>query len=115
MADIFHLLLESQWRAAAGAEHYVPARFAQDGFVHCAGEPETALRLYLFGTQDTGDAVNILDWQPHEDEPECAPDCDERADCDHVGQPGHTMCGRNADGTPRHHGPTPRWTGEARP
>lgn len=37
-------------------------------------------------------------------EPECAPDCEERADCTQVGEVGHMMCGRcSVCGTPRHH------------
>lgn len=35
---------------------------------------------------------------------ECAPDCDERAACDKVGNLGHSMCGRCEHGEPRHHG-----------
>jgi hypothetical protein len=31
----------------------------------CAGEPRLAVSLYLFGTRDQEDAVDLVDWAPH--------------------------------------------------
>jgi uncharacterized protein (DUF952 family) len=41
--EIYHLVTESDFRSLAGEGHYIPARFEQDGFIHCTGEPETLL------------------------------------------------------------------------
>jgi len=41
--EIYHLVTESDFRSLAGEGHYLPARFEQDGFIHCTGEPETLL------------------------------------------------------------------------
>lgn len=34
----------------------------------CAGDPQMAVALYLFGNRDDVNDVNVVDWQPHEDE-----------------------------------------------
>lgn len=39
----------------------------------------------------------------HETSDSCAPDCDERADCEDKSSPGHSQCGRCAHGIPAHH------------
>jgi 3-methyladenine DNA glycosylase AlkD/uncharacterized protein (DUF952 family) len=45
MSPIHHLVTEPELLAGIGATHYVPARFAEDGFVHCSGEPASALAV----------------------------------------------------------------------
>ena len=42
---IYHLVSESEFRAQAKESEYVPARFDQDGFIHCAGERDTLLAV----------------------------------------------------------------------
>jgi uncharacterized protein (DUF952 family) len=45
MTTIYHLVLESDWRDRARGASYTPARFEQDGFIHCAGNEETTLAV----------------------------------------------------------------------
>lgn len=42
---IYHLVTESEFRTQAKGNEYVPARFDQDGFIHCTGEPDTLLAV----------------------------------------------------------------------
>jgi uncharacterized protein (DUF952 family) len=41
--EIYHLVTESDFRVLAGNGRYLPARFEQEGFIHCTGQPETLL------------------------------------------------------------------------
>jgi uncharacterized protein (DUF952 family) len=42
---IYHLVTKSEFGAQVKGNTYTPARFAQDGFIHCTGEPETLLAV----------------------------------------------------------------------
>ncbi|HKC49624.1 MAG TPA: DUF952 domain-containing protein [Myxococcota bacterium] len=42
---IYHLVTEPELLAGIDATHYTPARFAEDGFVHCCEEPASALAV----------------------------------------------------------------------
>lgn len=42
---MFHLALASQWRAGWREGRYTPARFEQDGFVHCCDDEATTLQV----------------------------------------------------------------------
>jgi len=45
VSSIWHLVVEPELLAGIGATHYVPARLAEDGFVHCCGEPASAVAV----------------------------------------------------------------------
>lgn len=52
---IYHLVAESEFRAQAKGNAYLPTRFEQDGFIHCTGDPDTLLAVandYFSGTED---------------------------------------------------------------
>ena len=36
MTRLFHIVGEAEWSAAVGAQIYVPASLAEEGFVHCS-------------------------------------------------------------------------------
>jgi len=63
MSAIYHLVTGHELFAGIGASHYTPARFAEDGFVHCCGEPETALAVArdYFGAAEDPVLVLVLD------------------------------------------------------
>ncbi len=42
---IFHLVTDAEWAAGCDGLRYTPARFAQDGFVHCSPDPQTTLAV----------------------------------------------------------------------
>ena len=42
---MFHLALASEWRAGWREGRYAPARFTDDGFVHCSEDEATALKI----------------------------------------------------------------------
>lgn len=43
--SLFHLALESEWRAGWREGRYTPARFSADGFVHCCDDEATTLQV----------------------------------------------------------------------
>ena len=45
MGVIYHLSIESEFRQRSQGGEYRPARFEQDGFIHCAGDETTALAV----------------------------------------------------------------------
>ncbi len=45
MATLFHLVSEAEWAVCCDGAAYTPARFVQDGFVHCSPDPETTLAV----------------------------------------------------------------------
>ncbi|MFI5316861.1 MAG: DUF952 domain-containing protein, partial [Myxococcota bacterium] len=45
MNPIYHLVTEPELLAGIGATHYAPARFAEDGFVHCCADSASALAV----------------------------------------------------------------------
>lgn len=52
---IYHLVAESEFQTQATGETYLPARFDQDGFIHCTGEPNTLLAVandYFSGVEE---------------------------------------------------------------
>jgi len=57
MSDtIYHLVIESEFRAQVKGNTYIPARFDQDGFIHCTGEPDTLLAVandYFSSVEET--------------------------------------------------------------
>ncbi len=40
---IYHIVPESEFKAGSSANSFTPARFEEDGFVHCTAERETTL------------------------------------------------------------------------
>lgn len=59
---LYHLVVESEWRGGQADGRYAPARFAEDGFVHCAGNPQTTLEVaasYFSGVQGRLLAVQL--------------------------------------------------------
>ncbi|HTO09327.1 MAG TPA: DUF952 domain-containing protein [Myxococcota bacterium] len=64
MSPVFHLVSEPELAAGIGASHYTPARFAEDGFVHCCADRASALavaRDYFAGATS---AVLLLELDP---------------------------------------------------
>ena len=45
MSAIYHLVTEPELWAGLGADGYRPARFAEDGFVHCCADRESSLAV----------------------------------------------------------------------
>jgi len=45
MRTIFHLVIEGELTARTRDGLYLPARFEQDGFIHCTGDPESTLEV----------------------------------------------------------------------
>jgi uncharacterized protein (DUF952 family) len=43
--EIYHLVTETDFRFLTKDNTYVPALFAQDGFIHCTGDPTTLLAV----------------------------------------------------------------------
>ena len=43
MTTIYHIVPESEFKAGIAGNSYTPARFAEDGFVHCTAGQETSL------------------------------------------------------------------------
>lgn len=72
---LFHLVPESVWRDAEGAEHYSPASLAGEGFVHLSTAEQVAGTAALFFA-DTPDLLVLeveipaddphLRWEPNE-------------------------------------------------
>lgn len=42
---ILHLVSKAEWEAAPADMPYIPAAFAQDGFIHCSGDESTLLEV----------------------------------------------------------------------
>jgi uncharacterized protein (DUF952 family) len=52
---IYHLVPESEFRAQIERNTYIPACFAQDGFIHCTGDADTVLAVandYFAGVEE---------------------------------------------------------------
>jgi uncharacterized protein (DUF952 family) len=52
---IYHLVTETEFRAQVEGDTYLPARFEQDGFVHCTAEPQTLLAVandYFYAVEE---------------------------------------------------------------
>jgi 3-methyladenine DNA glycosylase AlkD/uncharacterized protein (DUF952 family) len=64
VSSIYHLATEPELLAGIGATHYAPARFAEDGFVHCCGEPESALAVARDYFASARDPVFLLELAP---------------------------------------------------
>ncbi|MDE2938927.1 MAG: DUF952 domain-containing protein [Chloroflexota bacterium] len=45
MATIFHLVTEQDWESANGGQHWRPASLADEGFIHCSGTEDQAMRV----------------------------------------------------------------------
>lgn len=43
--EIYHLVTETAFRSQVRGDIYRPASFGQEGFIHCAGEPDTLLKV----------------------------------------------------------------------
>lgn len=55
MEPIYHIAPQAELRAGVAAGQYAPARFAEDGFVHCTATPAAVLavaRDYFSGTTE---------------------------------------------------------------
>jgi hypothetical protein len=61
---IYHLTPESELRAGISGEVYTPARFAEDGFVHCAAEPDTVLAVARDYFPNLDEALLVLEVDP---------------------------------------------------
>lgn len=42
LSPMFHFATVADWEAAQARGHYLPARFADEGFIHCATEAQLA-------------------------------------------------------------------------
>ena len=52
---IYHLVTKSEFRVQVKGNEYIPARFDQDRFIHCTGEPDTLLAVandYFSGVEE---------------------------------------------------------------
>jgi uncharacterized protein (DUF952 family) len=52
---IYHLVTEGEFRAQVKGNAYVPARFEQNGFIHCTGDLDTLLAVandYFSGVEE---------------------------------------------------------------
>lgn len=61
---IYHLCALAELRAGTGEHEYAPARFAEDGFVHCAEGKETALAVARDYFAAVSDEVVVLRIDP---------------------------------------------------
>jgi uncharacterized protein (DUF952 family) len=57
---IYHLVTESEFRAQVKGDEYIPARFDQDDFIHCTGEPDTLLAVANDYFSDVAEPVLVL-------------------------------------------------------
>jgi uncharacterized protein (DUF952 family) len=57
---IYHLVTENELRAQVKGNEYIPARFGQDGFIHCTGEPDTLLAVANDYFSSVEEAVLVL-------------------------------------------------------
>ena len=57
---IFHLTLASELATGSVEGHYRPARFAEDGFIHCAGDAPTCLQVAESSVRDAAEPVLVL-------------------------------------------------------
>jgi uncharacterized protein (DUF952 family) len=57
---IYHLVTERDFHSLTKDNVYVPALFAQDGFIHCTGEPATLLSVANDYFADVVEAVLVL-------------------------------------------------------
>jgi 3-methyladenine DNA glycosylase AlkD/uncharacterized protein (DUF952 family) len=64
MSAIYHLVTEPELQAGLGATHYTPARFAEDGFVHCCGDRTSALAVARDYFASAAGAVFALELEP---------------------------------------------------
>ena len=64
MSRIFHLVTEPELAAGLSATHYTPARFAQDGFVHCCGDEATTLAVAADYFASAATPVLVLALEP---------------------------------------------------
>jgi|GEM_PF-212734 len=61
---IYHLAPESEIRSGLGSDAYLPARFAADGFVHCAAGPESVLAVAADYFAAVTEPVMLLEIDP---------------------------------------------------
>lgn len=61
---IYHLAPASELRAGCGTAGYAPRRFAEDGFVHCAGSAEVALSVAADYYADCDEPLLVLAIDP---------------------------------------------------
>jgi 3-methyladenine DNA glycosylase AlkD/uncharacterized protein (DUF952 family) len=64
MSAIYHLVTQPELVAGIAASHYTPARFAEDGFVHCCGERESALAVARDYFSAAAAPVFLLELEP---------------------------------------------------
>jgi uncharacterized protein (DUF952 family) len=61
MRVIFHLVIESEWLALARGGEYLPARFEQDGFIHCTGDLGSTLEVAASYFSEVHEPVLVLE------------------------------------------------------
>jgi uncharacterized protein (DUF952 family) len=61
---ILHLLAEPTWRALGDTATYLPAAYAQDGFVHCSAGDDVMLAVANAFYADTPDELVVWDLDP---------------------------------------------------
>jgi uncharacterized protein (DUF952 family) len=77
---ILHLLPESTWRALGGSGTYLPASYAEDGFVHCSAGDDVMLAVanafyaeepdeLVVWDIDPGHLTSEVRWEPAEGSP----------------------------------------------
>lgn len=57
---MYHLVPGSEFRAQIEGNTYIPARFAQDGFIHCTGNADTVLAVANDYFADVEEPVLVL-------------------------------------------------------
>ena len=45
MAKVFHLISEQDWESVRGASEWRPGSLGDEGFIHCSGDEEQAMRV----------------------------------------------------------------------
>ncbi|HEY8092405.1 MAG TPA: DUF952 domain-containing protein [Acidimicrobiales bacterium] len=67
-AVILHLLLSSTWQDHLGEEHYLPASYGADGFVHCSGTDDVMLAVAnrYYRDAPTADGDELVVWEVDE-------------------------------------------------
>ena len=59
MTRIFHLITEQDWESARGSQHWRPASLADEGFIHCSGDEEQAMRVVARLYPDRADLLAL--------------------------------------------------------
>ncbi len=59
MARIFHLITERDWESARDAPQWRPGSLSNEGFIHCSGDEEQAMRVVARLYPDRADMLAL--------------------------------------------------------